>query len=589
MKSITFTKKYTWYVVSVLLFALLAYYLLQVRESGSVPNAAFYVVDTVERGEVTSGIETTGDIIAAQKLDIDVYKQLSRIDVVNVQNGSHVEVGAVLLSFDKNDAYVDTQSSRVTVVEAELALQNARENTGDINTEIRSLENKIGGYRKTIADSEVDIKDAFTDFLNEGLSIDPHPDRYLGLDDRTEPTLSGRYVSDVEGQYVIEVYASGAESGYSYRVSGLEAMTGSVNVGMAANLGTRGLKITFPADTRSNDKWIVSVPDTKAATYIELKQDYEETVANLEKSIRDARVELSNAEENVANLRQTDTRVYRNLTVEQAESSLAEARQRLSKNYDVVGERDIVAPFSGTVEGMENVVVGATPVGGAEDTINLGTLISDDFLTTFTLSATDVAKVLVGQKVKVTVTSLTAQPTFEATITQISSLPSSEGVAQYEIQALLDYDRTTSPLVLREGMLADIEVVQQEKNDALRIPTSAVKYEQGKAKVSVVDQLTEEQKAQATRMGIVRVENTTIATYEVDVELGIVGQYYAEVMRGLKEGDIIVTSSLAQNANETVVEETRFGPPSGGQRPSGSEDTQTGTTQNRSTGPAVNR
>ncbi len=587
MKSIVFVKKYKWYLVSVLVFALLAYYFLHAKETDSTPEATFYVVDTVELGEVTSGIQTTGDIIAAQKLDIDVYKQLSRIDAVNVQNGSHVEADTVLLSFDKNDAYVDTQSSRVAVVEAELALQNAKDNTGDINTEIRSLENKIAGYKKTIADSEVDIEDAYIDFLNDGLAIDPHPDRYMGLDDRTEPTLSGRYVSDVEGQYVIEVYGSGAESGYSYRVSGLQTMTGSVIFGKAVDIGTRGLKMTFSNDTKSNDKWIVYVPDTKVATYVELKQDYEEIVANLEKTIRDTKVELGNAEENLANLRQTDTNAYRNLTVEQAQSSLAEARQRLSQNYDVVQERDIVAPFSGTVEGMENVVAGATPVGGAEDTINLGTLISDDFLTTFTLSATDVAKVSVGQKVKVTVTSLTGQPTFEATITQISSLPSSEGVAQYDIQALLNYDRTTSPSILREGMLADIEVVQQEKNDALRIPTSAVKYEQGKAKVSVVDQLTEEQKVQATRMGIVRAENTTIATYEVDVELGIVGQYYAEVTNGLKEGDIIVTSSLAPNANESVVEEARFGPPGGGQRSGGNAPA--GSNQNRQTAPATNQ
>src|SRR3990167_8154469 len=101
---------------------------------------------------------------------------------------------------------------------------------------------------------------------------------------------------------------------------------------------------------------------------------------------------------------------------------------------------------------MENVVAGATPTGGTSDTINLGTLISDEFLTTFSLVATDVAKVSVGQKVKVTVTSFAEQPVFEATITQISSLPESTGVAQYEIQAKLEYDRTTAELVLREGM-----------------------------------------------------------------------------------------------------------------------------------------
>jgi hypothetical protein len=42
------------------------------------------VVEQVGRGDVTSGIETTGEIAVAQKLDLDVYKKISGIDLVNV-------------------------------------------------------------------------------------------------------------------------------------------------------------------------------------------------------------------------------------------------------------------------------------------------------------------------------------------------------------------------------------------------------------------------------------------------------------------------------------------------------------------------
>ncbi|MEL6805800.1 MAG: hypothetical protein AAFO91_18690, partial [Bacteroidota bacterium] len=66
-----------------------------------IDAASLYVVESVGRGGVSSGIETTGEIIAAQTLDLDVYKQTQRIEVVNVQNGSVVEIGDTLLSFDK--------------------------------------------------------------------------------------------------------------------------------------------------------------------------------------------------------------------------------------------------------------------------------------------------------------------------------------------------------------------------------------------------------------------------------------------------------------------------------------------------------
>lgn len=555
----TTLKTYRWHLLAVLIFAGGAYTYLN-NDSTEEAAASFYVVSTADRGEVTSGIETTGEIIAAQKLDIDVYKQLSRIDTVNVANGSHVEAGDVLFSFDKSDAYVDTRSAQVAVAEATLNLDTEQKSSTDPNTEIRTLENQILGFQKTITDATIDITEAYIDFLNTNLEVEPHKDKYTSLSDRIYPTLGGRYVSEVEGMYTIEVYASGASSGYSFRISGLESKTDAVIFGKAVDLGTRGLTITFPESTKTGDKWIVSIPNNTIATYQETKTEYETTVATFEKTIRDAKVNSTNATTELATLKRTDTTTYRDLGVQQAEASLAEARQRLSQNYDIVQERDIVAPFSGTVEGLENVVAGATPTGGESDTINLGTLISDEFLTTFSLSATDIAKVTVGQKVKVTVTSFSEQPVFEATITEISSLPESTGVAQYEVRAKLTYDRTTASLILREGMLADIEVVEKENPDALRVPTSAITYTQGVPKVTLVDSLTEEQTAQVARMGIVRTDTTPITTYEVEVKLGIVGQYYTEIISGINEGDMLVTTSKTDTAAESVVGQAGFGP-----------------------------
>lgn len=564
-----------WMLVVVLIGVSAYVYFGQTNASDTASaTPAFYVVSTVGRGEVTSGIQTTGDIIAEQKLDIDVYKQLSRIDVVNVANGSHVEKDDVLIGFDKSDVYVDTQTSRVAVAEAKLALETEQKNAGDPSTNIRTKENQIAGYQKTISDTKQDIKDAYRDFLNTDLEIDPSPDQVTRLADRITPTLTGRYVSDVEGKYSIDIYASGADSGYSFRVSGLESETTPIIFGKANDLGKRGLKVTFPTSIRTGDKWVVYVPNAKTATYTETKRKYDEQVATLEKTIKDATVNLANAEQELSDLNLTDSSAYRNLSVEKAETSLVAARQRLSENYDVVQERNIVAPFSGTVEGMENVVAGATPTGGTSDTIHLGTLISDEFLTTFTLSATDVAKVSVGQKVKVTITSVTDQPVFDAIITQISSLPESSGVAQYKVQALLDYDRSTADLILREGMLADIEVVETENPDALRVPVAAVSYQQGKPMVTVVDKLTETQQQQVDRLGIVRTDNGTLATYDVTVELGIVGKYYVEVLSGLSEGDVIVASAMTQTSATPVVQQSGFRP-GGGQRP---PETQTSNT-----------
>lgn len=554
--------RFKWRIGAVLLFAgaLFGYNTFYASDTTADSSASFFVVSKASTGEVTSGIEASGEIIAAQKLDLDVYKQQSRIDVVNVANGSQVTAGDVLVSFDKSEAYVGVESSAVSVAEAELSLDEAKKSAADPNTSINTLKNQIANYQKTIKEADTDKADALIDFLNTDIEIEPSSSRYLAQSDRTYPTVSGRYESTVRGTYTISVYASGADSGFSYRVSGLESTTEAVIFGKTNDLGSRGLKITFPSDTKTGDEWVVTLPNTASAAYAKNQSDYEQSLSDIDKAVRDAKVALTNAETELATLERTDTSTYRDLNVSKASASLSEARQRLSSNYDVVQEMDIVAPFDGSIEGMENVVAGATPTGGESDTINLGTLISDEFLTTFSLGAADVAKVAVGQRVKVTVTSFSEQPTFEATITEISSLPESSGVAQYEVRALLDYDRSSAKNILREGMLADIEVVENQNPSALRVPTSAITYEQGVPKVTILDSLTAEQQAQVERMGIVRTDGTTLPTYQKTVELGIIGQYFVEIKSGLNEGDLIVTTSQSETASASVVEQAGFGP-----------------------------
>lgn len=517
-----------------------------------------YVVETVGLGPVSNGIQTTGEIVAAQKLNLDVYKQAKRIETVNVVNGGHVEAGSVLLSFDKSDAYVGTQSSKVSVAEAELTLQTEKVGMTDPNTQMRSLESQIAGYKKSIIDNEQNLKDLYRDFLNTDLEVEPHPSQYTQLIGETTPTLTGRYVSDIEGEYVIEIYRSGADSGYSYRVSGLESVTNPVLIGKANNLGNRGLKVAFPTSIGNGDKWIVYVPNNSIATYKETKLDYETAVNDLKKTISDTRVNLANAEQSLTELSRTDSSSYRNLTVEKAAVSLQEARQKLSQSYDVLQEQDIVAPFSGTIDGLTNVVVGATPTRDSNDAISLGTLISDDFLATFSLSAVDVAKVELNQKVLVTITSFPDLPPLEAFVTEISSLPDSTGVAQYEVQALMVLPEDLG-IELREGLLADIEIVETEVTDVVRVPKSAIVYENGKPFVNMIDNLSEQQLKEVNRLGIIRDTDKTINTYPVKVEIGLSGSYYVEITSGLEVGALVVTSNDAA-ADAPAVKQQSFGP-----------------------------
>jgi len=507
------------------------------------------VVERVERGEVTSGIETTGEIIAAQKLNLDVYKQTTRIEQVNVLNGGQVAAGDTLFSFDTSNAFVEVESSRVDVAQAQLTLENEQENYTDPNTQVRTLENDILQLESAIAQAEIDKRKASRDYLNADLSAESADER---TEDKIGPQVSGLYQSDTRGEYKIEIYSSNADSGYSYRVTGLETDITEVVFNLPTKLGASGLEVTFPQNAQARDSWIIAVPNTYAANYIKNREDYEETMTDLDLLIAAQRLSIANKNEEIANLLQTDSTQFRDLDVARAQAALAKAREQLSQNFEVVQEQSIIAPFSGTVEGMENVVVGASPTRDTNDPISLGVLISDDFLATFSLNAVDVAKVEIGQLVQVGVTSFPEAPSLDAFITEISSLPNNDGVAQYEVQALIEIPEDVT-IELREGLLADIEIVEEVAKNVLRIPSAAVEYSNRQAQVRVVDELTPEQKLMIDELGIVRLAAGEQIGYLKDVELGVVGAFYSEVTRGLIQDQYLVIGSVEP---ETTLQET---------------------------------
>ncbi len=368
------------------------------------------------------------------------------------------------------------------------------------------------------------------------------------------------YNSTLQGEYLIELYASGEDSGLSFTIKGLETGTYPVYLGTETEFGAHGLTITFPATgNASRDEWTVRIPNKNTAEFLTTIEDYEEAVSEINEDIESDTIALKNKRIQLAQAERGDTSFQRDLNVESAALAIEKARVDLQKGVDNRDERIITAPFSGTVESMENVVVGATPTKDNDDPINFGALISDQFMTSFSLSANDVDKIEIGQKVLVTLTSIPGSTPLTAEIVEISSLPDSSTVAQYKVLANITI-KDESSIRLRDGMLADIEIVEKEKKEVLRIPVSAISYSEGQAKVKIIENLSNEQQTQAEKMGIIRTgENTTHTTLELPVELGLRGQYYVEVLSGLNGGEILEVSSLDSTSANAPVTQSSFG------------------------------
>jgi multidrug efflux pump subunit AcrA (membrane-fusion protein) len=117
-------------------------------------------------------------------------------------------------------------------------------------------------------------------------------------------------------------------------------------------------------------------------------------------------------------------------------------------------------------------------------------------------------------------------------------------------------------------MLADVEIVREERANVVRVPVAALTYSEGKAQVTIVENLSEEQERQFARLGIVRTEGSTHTSYVRTVTLGLRGTYYAEVTEGLSAGERVLVSTSAEAAGDTSqVVRTGFGAGMGGGRP----------------------
>ncbi len=544
-------KKITIILGSILLIVLM-FFIFRSNSPKGEDSPTFTVVHTIQKGSVSSGIETTGTIIAAQKLDLGVYKQTQRIELVSVVNGGRVNAGEIILSFDKSRAKLNVQSSEVQLNRARLGLQEIQENINDPDIGIQSLGQQVEDLKISILQKKEAKIDAYTDFLNKDLALEP-----VNKNDFAEsiPLVTGYYNYNKAGEYRIKTYGSAAKSGYSFRYDGLSSGAETIFFDTALEIDNSGIELTFSSNIKRNTDWILALPNTYASSYSKNKEDYEELIIELDKQIASLESDLENALQSLDDETFSDGQDFRSLVLLQAQSELSQAQVELLENRDVVQDQNIVAPFSGTIEGLENVVVGATPTRDTNDPISFGTLISDDFLVKFSLSAVDVTKVSIGQKVIVDITSFKNITPLEALITEISSLPQSDSIAQYEVQALISIDSLTD-MSLREGLLADIQIVQEEVSDVLRVPKSSIRYEKGKAFIDVIADLNEEQQESIADRGIIRSETGDFPSYPTEIEVGIIGTFYTEVSSGTEEGiQIIVT----QNDPETnVVQQSDF-------------------------------
>jgi len=207
-----------------------------------------------------------------------------------------------------------------------------------------------------------------------------------------------------------------------------------------------------------------------------------------------------------------------------AQAQVQEVAASLRQMRTQQSYRRIVAPVSGQVTRMNvkegEFVVGGTSFGLQAQQLSMMTIINDAALYVEALvSESDIARLAIGQSVEVSCDAYRERK-FHGTLVEISPAANAEAQSQqrtFKVKVKL----ADAKGYLRPGMSAEIEVLTGIKRKVLSIPTYAIKEENKKKKVLVV-------KGQSCE--------------EREVTVGEKNFQFAEIKRGLKSGDRIIST-----------------------------------------------
>ncbi|MFA5131791.1 MAG: efflux RND transporter periplasmic adaptor subunit [Candidatus Paceibacterota bacterium] len=431
---------------------------------------------------------------------------------IQVKAGDTVRQGARLISLDATTAYQNLTTAQVNLETAKLDLEKIKKPPTTL--EVLQIQNQIDTAKQTILDQDTAVINAYTSLMN--VSFEATPESQASA--QTPPTITGSYLGKTEGQIKIISYLSG--DGLRFTASGLVSMDGLASTLTAQPLGDTGLYIKF-ASLDAQPNWIIFIPNKKASSYLSAYTAYQNALITKDKTVAAQNRTLALLAEQMKTLQAgADTLDVRakELVVAQRQNAVNDASTQLA-NYTVA------APFDGVIASIT-----AEMGDSVSQSTSLGTIITNKKIAEISLNEADIAKVAVGQKVKLTFDAVSGL-SLDGTIAEIDTLgTTSQGVVTYKVKIAFD-DKDAR---IKPGMTVTADITLEKKDDALVVPNEAIKTLKGKKYVEV----------KTSTSG-------ALTTSQVEVTVGMVGDTQSEITSGVTMGDVIIVRRKTTTASAT--------------------------------------
>lgn len=422
-----------------------------------------WVTGTVSLGTVQEIVSVSG-VIESQGEALLSFPVTGVVEEILVTEGAFVTEGEVLALLEQDELTADRKDAYASLLIAEA---NRTELITGASVEARDVTNASvrvaeADLLRTISEESQKVANAYRTLLSEDLEALP----INRATDAVPPTITGTYTCATEGTYTITVFNSGSQSGYSYRLEGLESGTYSAYTEAPAPLGDCGLSIQFDRDSSYGGKaWEIKIPNTRGASYTSNANAYALALEQEKNAIASATEALEEAK-----LKQSlENAVPREEALARADATIIQAEARIASIDARIKERTLRAPFDGVVSAIE-IAQGEVATGEA-----MTVVASDIYELTVRVPEIDITKLTLGQTAQVR---FDARPSeiMSATIGFISETATEiDGVAYFEAKLRFE----TTPLWFRSGLNADVHIIVDEKQHTLKVPKRFVTSENG--------------------------------------------------------------------------------------------------------------
>ena len=267
-----------------------------------------------------------------------------------------------------------------------------------------------------------------------------------------------------------------------------------------------------------------------------------DTIENNEEDLEDAKEALEDAQEALDDILAGPD----DLELRSQESVVRQKEKALTNAENNLANCNIYAPFAGTVS-VVNVEKGDSVSSGT----SLATIITNQKIASITLNEIDAASVRVGQKATISFDALD-DITISGEVIDVDEVgTASSGVVNYGIKISLDVDLDT----VKPGMSVTADIITDVKQNVLTIPSSAIKTQNGSSYVELVSSDKDKELFANDNLGVVLSDSTIKQT----VETGLSNDTLTEVISGLNEGDLVVSSTINQSLTSVSTNPTNSG------------------------------